>query len=156
MMAIISHDSKAKGCFYVLVSLWKKMCASCTTYHENKASNWIIEDVDSEKLSLAIKINVEWNNIRIQSYEYCWSPREYFFLMPTQYLSEEKRYGRKSKLFRGLWVYWFCNRNNIMATFAGKSNFREIGSMPRRVVCNNRELEKKFGVSVQNASLLKE
>ena len=56
MMAIISHDSKAKGCFYVLVSLWKKMCASCTTYHENKASNWIIEDVDSEKLSLAIKI----------------------------------------------------------------------------------------------------
>ena len=43
-----------------------------------------------------------------------------------------------------------------MATFAGKSNFLEIGSMPRRVVCNNRELEKKFGVSVQSASLLKE
>ena len=60
MMAIISHDSKAKGCFYVLVSLWEKKLY--TLYHENNAS-WIIEDVDSEKSSLAIKIKAFYSEI---------------------------------------------------------------------------------------------
>ena len=64
MMAIISHDSKAKGCFYVLVSIPKKMCI--LNYHENKAS-WIIEDVDSEKSSLAIKIKAFYSEITCAS-----------------------------------------------------------------------------------------